>query len=44
MDIAAIREEIPALAHTVYLNTGGTGPSPRRGTDAIVGAYRLLEE
>lgn len=34
MDVAAIREEIPALARTVYLNTGGTGPSPRRVTDA----------
>lgn len=44
MDIAAIREEIPALARTVYLNTGGTGPSPRRVTDAIVEAYRFLEE
>jgi selenocysteine lyase/cysteine desulfurase len=44
MDVAAIREEIPALARTIYLNTGGTGPSPRRVTDAVVEAYRFLEE
>src|SRR5262249_48957956 len=44
MDVAAIRAEIPALDKTIYLNTGGYAPSPRRVTDATFGAYRYLQE
>jgi L-cysteine/cystine lyase len=44
LDLEAIRNEIPGLKETIYLNTGGTGPSPRRVTDAIVESYRFLEE
>jgi selenocysteine lyase/cysteine desulfurase len=44
MDVAAIRAEIPALDKTIYLNTGGYAPSPRRVTDASFAAYRHLQE
>ena len=44
MDLAAIRNDIPGLKETIYLNTGGTGPSPRRVTDTIIESYRFLEE
>ncbi len=44
IDLETIRNEIPGLKETIYLNTGGTGPSPRRVTDAIVESYRFLEE
>ncbi len=44
IDLESIRNEIPGLHETIYLNTGGTGPSPRRVTDAIVESYRFLEE
>jgi L-cysteine/cystine lyase len=36
--LAAIREELPALAGQVYLNTGTAGPLPRRTHEAIVRA------
>ncbi|MGA7672352.1 MAG: aminotransferase class V-fold PLP-dependent enzyme [Nitrolancea sp.] len=44
IDLETIRNEIPGLHETIYLNTGGTGPSPRCVTDAIVESYRFLEE
>src|SRR5215469_6015653 len=44
MDVAAIRAEIPALDKTIYLNTGGYAPSPRRVTDATFNAFRYLQE
>jgi len=34
MDPETLRAEIPALSETVYLNTGATGPSPRRVIEA----------
>ena len=35
MDIQAIRTQIPALAHTAYLNTGWSGPPPTRVAQAM---------
>lgn len=35
MDIPAIRQQIPALQKTVYLNTGWSGPSPRAVMDQV---------
>ncbi|MFB6096748.1 MAG: aminotransferase class V-fold PLP-dependent enzyme [Haloferacaceae archaeon] len=34
MDLQALRADVPALAETVYLNTGASGPSPRHVVDA----------
>ena len=28
-NIEKIREEIPALKNSIYMNTGGTGPLPK---------------
>lgn len=39
--LAAIREQIPALATTIYFNAGGIGPSPRAVTDTLT---RLAEQ
>jgi len=35
MDPERLRADIPALADCVYLNTGASGPSPRRIVDAV---------
>ncbi|MDA1129159.1 MAG: aminotransferase class V-fold PLP-dependent enzyme [Chloroflexi bacterium] len=35
MDIADIRSQIPVLAHTAYMNTGWSGPPPRRVAQAM---------
>ena len=35
MDPETLRADIPALADCTYLNTGASGPSPRRVVDAI---------
>lgn len=35
MDIEQIRSQIPALGHTAYMNTGWSGPSPRRVAQAM---------
>ncbi len=35
MDIEKIRSQIPVLAHTAYLNTGWSGPPPRRVAQAM---------
>ncbi|MBI4216781.1 MAG: aminotransferase class V-fold PLP-dependent enzyme [Chloroflexi bacterium] len=35
MDIAAVRRQIPALARTLYFNTGWSGPSPTPVLEAI---------
>lgn len=40
MDPETLRADIPAVAETAYLNTGASGPSPRRVVDA---ATRFLE-
>lgn len=34
MDVRTLREDIPALESCVYLNTGASGPSPRRVLEA----------
>ncbi len=36
VDVAAIREQIPALKNGIYFNAGGIGPSPRPVTDTLV--------
>lgn len=38
MSLAAIRDELPALQHQVYLNSGGAGPMPRCAGDAMSAA------
>ena len=35
MDIDEIRSQIPVLAHTAYINTGWSGPAPRRVAQAM---------
>ncbi|NQW24082.1 MAG: aminotransferase class V-fold PLP-dependent enzyme [SAR202 cluster bacterium] len=35
MDIEQIRSQIPVLAHTAYMNTGWSGPPPRRVAQAM---------
>ena len=35
MDVDAIRSQIPVLAHTAYMNTGWSGPPPRRVAQAM---------
>lgn len=35
MDVHALRQEIPATARTVYMNTGWSGPSPRAVLEAV---------
>ena len=35
VDIDAIRSQIPVLEHTAYMNTGWSGPSPRRVAQAM---------
>ena len=35
MDIEKIRSQIPVLAHTAYMNTGWSGPPPRRVAQAM---------
>lgn len=44
MDPTTLRDDIPALADgTVYLNTGASGPAPRRVLDAADDAQRAHE-
>jgi selenocysteine lyase/cysteine desulfurase len=40
MDPETLRGEIPALEDCVFLNTGASGPSPRRVLDAVTGFHR----
>ena len=35
MDVDKIRSQIPVLAHTAYMNTGWSGPPPRRVAQAM---------
>ena len=35
MDVDRIRSQIPVLAHTAYMNTGWSGPPPRRVAQAM---------
>ncbi|MFQ3318267.1 MAG: cysteine desulfurase/selenocysteine lyase [Natronomonas sp.] len=43
MDTAALRADIPACESCAYLNTGASGPSPRRVLDAVEEAQRAHE-
>jgi len=42
--LAVVREEIPCLGRSCYLNTGTLGPSPRSVTDHFVSLYRRWQE
>ncbi len=42
MDVEKIRSQIPVLEHTAYLNTGWSGPPPRRVAEAM--KHRIDEE
>ncbi|HEX5414938.1 MAG TPA: aminotransferase class V-fold PLP-dependent enzyme [Chloroflexota bacterium] len=45
MNLAALREQIPALRNCTYFNAGGIGPSPLAVTNTLVGlAQRVSEE
>jgi DDE domain len=44
IDLPAVRSELPALAHSIYLNTGGLGPVPRAATAEAVRLVRLIGE
>src|SRR5438128_1072437 len=44
IDLAAVRAEIPALSSSVYLNTGGYAPSPRRVYEAAFAEHRVQME
>ncbi|MBI3970748.1 MAG: aminotransferase class V-fold PLP-dependent enzyme [Chloroflexi bacterium] len=44
IDLDAIRAELPALAHSTYLNTGGLGPTPRAATAEALRLYQLIGE
>ena len=37
IDVVGLRASIPALQNTIYLNSGGSAPSPRRVLDAMHG-------
>lgn len=43
IDVAAVRAAIPALANSVYLNTGTFGPLPTVAADEIRRAYSEVE-
>lgn len=43
MDYRTLRDSIPALEETVYLNTGATGPSPQPVIDAAANAIEAHE-
>ena len=35
MDVQSLREQIPSLRNLTYMNTGWSGPPPRRVADAL---------
>ncbi|WP_435345131.1 aminotransferase class V-fold PLP-dependent enzyme [Haloarchaeobius sp. HRN-SO-5] len=43
MDPADLRADMPALDETIYLNTGASGPSPRRVVEATESWYEYHE-
>ncbi len=43
MDLTALRADIPALEDDIYLNTGASGPSPRRIVEATEAALQFHE-
>ena len=45
MDVQSLREQIPSLRNLIYMNTGWSGPPPRRVADALKARVDLeLEE
>jgi selenocysteine lyase/cysteine desulfurase len=44
IDLSTVRAELPALAHCIYLNTGGLGPAPRTATAEAVRLVQLIGE
>ncbi len=44
MNVSEIRAAIPALAHSIYLNTGTFGPLPRPVADELRRVYSAIEE
>ncbi len=44
MNLASLREQIPALRHSIYLNTGTFGPSPTPVLEEVRRAFDLIEE
>ena len=42
--IQRIRQEIPALEGSIYMNTGGSGPLPRSVADEVAGDYQAVLE
>jgi selenocysteine lyase/cysteine desulfurase len=44
VNVDQVRQQIPALEQSVYLNTGGTGPSPVSVTDVVVSTHRRIVE
>ncbi|MFB6163787.1 MAG: aminotransferase class V-fold PLP-dependent enzyme [Haloarculaceae archaeon] len=43
MDPATLRADVPAVEETVYMNTGASGPSPRRVVDAATDFLQRFE-
>ncbi|MGH2458385.1 MAG: aminotransferase class V-fold PLP-dependent enzyme [Chloroflexota bacterium] len=44
MDVAALRDQIPALKDSIYLNAGGIGPSPLPVTNVLVRLAQQVSE
>jgi selenocysteine lyase/cysteine desulfurase len=44
VDLQTVRAELPALAHSIYLNTGGLGPAPRAATAEAARLLHLIGE
>lgn len=43
MNVEDLRADIPAIEEAIYLNTGASGPSPRRVASAVTGAIESQE-
>lgn len=44
IDLRAVRAELPALAHCIYVNTGGLGPAPPAAPAPAVRLVQLIGE
>ncbi len=44
MNVESIRRDIPALRHSIYLNTAGFAPNPRCVTESLINAYQRIGE
>jgi len=43
LDLAAVRDQFPALANKTYFNFGGQGPLPQPAIDAMVEAWQTMQ-